>query len=238
VRWRKGKTTIQIDASLDRFGPRAREAVQRAFGTWLELGTHAPQLVFDTSATAKLSLEPDGKNSVLVAPITLKGHEDDLAVTLAFWDERTGSIAEADVVINAKVAFAVLEPDGDDGAHEHKPGNVQEHRECVAGAYDLQNVLTHEVGHFMGLGEELKEDDASMYYRSHRCETQKRTLSTGDEYSVVRLYEAPASEGDEEAQAAAGCSTSGKAQRASGTGVGWLAGLGLALLGLRRARAR
>jgi hypothetical protein len=232
VRWRRSKTEIRIDASIDRYGPRAREAVQRAFGTWLELGTHTPELVFDTASATKLSLDPDGKNSVLVAPITLPGHENDLAITLAFWDERTGSIAEADIVINAKVAFEVLEAHPDDDAHRGE--NVQEHRGCAASAYDLQNVLTHEVGHFMGLGEEMVEDGASMFYRSHRCETQKRTLATSDEHSVVTLYDAPASEDESEAQAAS-CAFNGHAP-SSNDGLSLMACAGLAAMAFRRRR--
>jgi hypothetical protein len=234
VRWRLSKTEIRIDGSIDRYGPRAREAVQRAFGTWLELGTHTPELSFDTASASKLSLEPDGKNSVLVAPITLPGHEDDLAITLAFWDERTGSIAEADIVINAKVNFEVMEADPDDDVRLDGADNAQEHRQCVAGSYDLQNVLTHEVGHFMGLGEELKEDGASMFYRSHRCETQKRTLASSDQHSVVTLYDAPASEDPSEAQAA-GCALSGRAP-SSNDGLSLMACAGLAAMAFRRRR--
>jgi hypothetical protein len=233
VRWRRSKTEIRIDASIDRYGPRAREAVQRAFGTWLELGTHTPKLVFDTASASKLSLDPDGKNSVLVAPITLPGHENDLAITLAFWDERTGSIAEADIVINAKVAFEVLDAQPEDEA-QRDAGNVQEHRECVATAYDLQNVLTHEVGHFMGLGEEMLEDGASMFYRSHRCETQKRTLAASDEHSVVTLYDAPASEDESQAQAAS-CALNGHAT-SSNDGLLLIACAGLAAMAFRRRR--
>jgi hypothetical protein len=242
VRWRRGQTTIFVDSSVDRYGPRAREAVHSAFGTWLELGTHTPHLAFDTARNTKFSLEPDGKNSVLVAPITLKGHEDDLAITLAFWDERTGSIAEADVVINAKVEFDVFDADDhgdrgdDDDSHKRSHGNAQEHKECVSGAYDLQNVLTHEVGHFMGLGEDMRDDQTSMYYRSHRCETLKRTLAGGDEHSISTLYLAPPSEENDEMRASAGGCTYGT--NAPGSGALLAAFAGLAAIGLRRQRSR
>jgi hypothetical protein len=236
VRWRRGRTTIFIDSSVDRYGPRAREAVQSAFGTWLELGTHAPNLAFDSTRDAKLSLEPDGRNTVLVAPITLAGHEDDLAITLAFWDERTGSIAEADIVVNSKAGFEVIDENRDERDRHDRDDHdddVQQHRECVSGAYDLQNVLTHEVGHFMGLGEDMKEDAASMYFRSHRCETQKRTLERSDEISVVSLYVDPPSEDARETRAAAGCSLN-NAPADSGSGALLAVFVGLALLGSRR----
>lgn len=214
VRWRRGDTTIQIDGSVDRLGKAARDAVGKAFGTWIELGAHTPRLKFDSTKDAKLSLEPDGKNTVLVAPITLEGHKDDLAITLAFWDERTGSIAEADIVINANVAFETMTHEGED-PHQNANDNVQAHYQCDANAYDLQNVLTHEVGHFMGLGEDMKEDAATMYYRSRRCETQKRTLEHTDTTAATTLY-ASAAEDPQESQAA-GCSVSGPAPRSGGT---------------------
>lgn len=239
VRWRRSHTTVVLDASLDRYGPRAREAVQSAFGTWLELDTHAPSLTFDTARHTKFSLEPDGRNSVLVAPINLPGHEDDLAITLAFWDERTGSIAEVDIVINAKVPFSVLD-DGERQRDEHdrdgvEQADVHQHRECISGAYDLQNVLTHEVGHFMGLGEDMKVDEASMYYRSHRCETQKRTLARPDESSVITLYTVPADEDPTEARAAS-CAFEPAPGADSGAASAFAAFAGLALVALRRRR--
>jgi len=233
VRWRRGDTTISVDASVDRLGRAARDAVGKAFGTWIELGVHTPRLRFDDTRDAKLSLEPDGKNTVLVAPITLPGHEDDLAVTLAFWDERTGSIAEADIVINAKVAFAVLAHEGED-PHQSKPDGVHEHYQCENDAYDLQNVLTHEVGHFIGLGEDRKEDAATMYYRSRRCETQKRTLEHTDTTAATSLYSTP---GDERQESrAAGCSASGPAPRTGGTNAAALLAVfaGIGMLARRR----
>src|SRR5690606_6511245 len=44
IRWRRGATTIHIDASLDRFGPGAKLAVQNAFGTWLASDAYVPAL--------------------------------------------------------------------------------------------------------------------------------------------------------------------------------------------------
>jgi MYXO-CTERM domain-containing protein len=85
----------------------------------------------------------------------------------------------------------------------------------------------------MGLGEEMREDGASMYYRSHRCETQKRTLAASDEQSVTTLYTAPASEDMDEAQASAGCSASGGAPGSAGT-LAFVTLLGIALIGARR----
>jgi MYXO-CTERM domain-containing protein len=86
----------------------------------------------------------------------------------------------------------------------------------------------------MGLGEELREDGASMYYRSHRCETQKRTLAASDEQSAMTLYTAPASEDSDDAEASAGCSASGGGAPGSSAVLAFVTLLGVALLGARR----
>jgi len=214
IRWRRGATTIHIDASLDRFGPGAKLAVQNAFGTWLASDAYVPALTFDTSRGARLTMKADGRNTVLAAPITIPGHEKDLAVALVYWDERTGAIREADIVVNTKVPFGVLdqEPDRDrdhdrDHDHDHHHSKPQKPKDSCANRYDLQNVLTHEVGHYLGLGEDVEERLATMYFSSARCETQKRTLEAVDEQAVATLYATPL---DEPAQQAnAGCSISG-----------------------------
>jgi hypothetical protein len=128
----------------------------------------------------------------------------------------------------------VFEDDEDSDDHDTRTSsNVQKHKQCGSEAYDLQNVLTHEVGHFMGLGEDMHDDVASMYSRSHRCETQKRTLSNGDETSISSLYLSPAAEGNDEMRAS---SCSFGAPGGTGSSALFAIFVGLAAIGLRRRR--
>lgn len=59
--------------------------------------------------------------------------------------------------------------------------------EC-AGTYDLENVLTHEFGHFFGLGENRENRAATMFSSTSSCETHKRTLSADDTHALRTLY--------------------------------------------------
>jgi MYXO-CTERM domain-containing protein len=105
---------VAIDDSIDELGPGAREAVQSAFGNWLETGAELPRLRFESTRGKKPSERPDGVNTVMFAPIDLKGHKNDVAITLTFSDPKTGEIVEADIVINSHHPFAVLgAPAGD-----------------------------------------------------------------------------------------------------------------------------
>jgi len=216
IRWRARASKIMIDASVEKLGAHAVSSVQEAFGTWLGSNQKLPGLTFDTTRGARVTLEPDGKNTILVAPITLRGHEHDLAVTLTYSDENTGAIVEADIVINSEHAFRVLNKnEGDNGDASDAAGQHQRRSSCAAGgssamrcsdgAYDLQNVVTHEVGHFFGLGEELNDDGATMYYCTSRCETHKRALTRVDTDSISGLYVAAASDPEAEAEPQGGC---------------------------------
>lgn len=186
VRWWRGEVTISIDASVDQLGPGAREAVQMAFGAWLGSGAKLPALRFEDGAGAAVGLKPDGRNSVIFAPIELAGQKQSLAVTISHIDSGTGEIVEADLVINAKKPFGLLDAAGaGDG-----PGHGSEQASC-ASRYDLQNVVTHEVGHFFGLDEDEVDPGATMFFKTGKCELGKRDLSEPDTAVVTGLYSAP-----------------------------------------------
>ncbi|HEY3237090.1 MAG TPA: hypothetical protein VGJ84_20390 [Polyangiaceae bacterium] len=108
-RWLEHKLTVEIDDSVDRLAPGAREAIQQGFVTWLDCGAHVPELSFDSGSGGRVSLQSDGKNRVLVGPIDIAGHEQDLALTLGFSNAATGEILEADIVINSRHPFVVLD---------------------------------------------------------------------------------------------------------------------------------
>ena len=101
--------------------------------------------------------------------------------------------------------------------------------------YDTQSVITHELGHFLGLGEDYDESKATMYTKTRAGEIHKRRLTTADQGVIAALY----AEGSGTSQASrSGC---GGAHLARGEGVGgstWLgfaaATLGLGLLAASR----
>jgi hypothetical protein len=259
VRWRRAQTKVYLDSSLDSLGDDARAAIQNAFATWSVADPELPQLEFERTDKAVLSAKPDGKNTVLVAPITVKGHEHDLAITLTYSDEETGDIVEADIIVNSEYPFRTLksQDDGiarhesdynDDGTQKTATSDsglettvsaarasctaMAQRASCEGNAYDLQNVVTHEVGHFYGLGEDMEDSAATMYYCTSRCETHKRVLTVSDTRVVTSLYVAPA--GDP-SQPQAGCGGARVAPHGGLAEAGWAAAL-LGLVGLVRRR--
>ncbi len=204
-RWRKQKVDVLIDSSVDQLGSGAREAIRGAFDSWDSAGIALPKVRFRNTSGVKLSSKPDGVSTVLYAPIDIPGHTNDLAVTIAFSDPVSGEIVEADVVINSRHDFAALQNSDDDSRDRdgHKQPRTEETAEsgkhagrCVTSSdgsqcgrkYDIQNVMTHEAGHFYGLAEDVHEPSATMYECISACETRKRALSVEDQDAVTELY--------------------------------------------------
>ncbi len=184
VRWHSRKSKIYFDASLDNAGKYAREAVQLGFGTWIGSGARLPSLDFDSTRGAAFGQLPNGKSEVMYGPITLAGHENDLALTVTFSDPKTGEVVESDMIFNSKHPFGILPytpPTVAPSASAQSPVSCEQR-------YDLQSVATHEAGHFFGLGEDFDAKPATMYYTTGRCETNKRVLQGSDETTMSALY--------------------------------------------------
>jgi hypothetical protein len=99
-----------------------------------------------------------------------------LGVTYTWYNPSTGEVAEVDTVLNSKFAWSWT-PFSTDA--------------CVNSAtYDAQNILTHEVGHWMGLNDEYTADFANntMYGYGSKAEIKKDTLTSGDSMGLRVIY--------------------------------------------------
>ena len=206
VRW-TGAVTFVVDAKLaERLSaPGAETAVDAAVGTLRGyVGGLPVSLVPGTPEAVGYDQREGAHNqSEIVALEDWPYDEQSLAVTVVTLDTRDHRILDADIAFNAAHRrFAVL------------PDAAQE-----GGLYDdVQNTLTHELGHAMGLGHNGALPDAVMFPSARRGETRKRLLHEDDRAGLAVLYGELAADLE---PSAAGCS-------ASGSG----AALGLALLTL------
>ncbi len=159
---------IAVDDAPGKGGARkAAEAITAAFAAW-----DVPFAITLTEqhGTPPAAIANDGRNVVRF----ITDHwdpawgSDALAITLTSHDPATGRITGADILINAV-----------------------RHRwtaEACEAEYDLQNVVTHEIGHFLGLAHEPVDTEATMYASSGRCERKKRDLAGDDIAAVAYVY--------------------------------------------------
>jgi hypothetical protein len=182
--WTQVSTTITIDPSITSLTLAGSEPIVQAFGTWASSVATLPQLSFDVSTTPGEAVR-DGVNRIVYAPITIEGYEGALAITINYADDATGAIVEADTIFNSAFQWTSI------------AGGAA--NEACGDSYDLQNVATHEAGHFFGLGEDYEDKGTTMYVSSSVCQTSKRALSPQDVSVMSGLYAGGAQ------QAPAGC---------------------------------
>ena len=155
----------------------AVDAVVASFDAWEAVS--GIDFTFDGTASVNVNAEvtaPNGTNTVSWALFI--GNTKALAVTLLWiddanlngvWDDGE-AIIETELIFNSRHTWAVA---------ENSPNGKW---------FDIQNVGTHEAGHFVGLDDQDQWDDETMFFKAGSKETDKRSLEPGDIAGAVALY--------------------------------------------------
>jgi hypothetical protein len=219
ARWQRGTVTVSVEPSVDELGGDAFEGLVRAVSAWQTSPAELPTLVVQRGPEDEVGFRRGGKNknTVRYSPDGDPLANGALAITVITFDAHAREILDADIILNGEHRFGIF-----DESPAHETQNV----------YDLQNVLTHELGHLLGLGEDYDDEYATMYAFSQPGETIKRDLEPVDVDSIVSLYIEPIDNGS------AGC---GGATIAAQSSEAWMwTALGLFGVGaiMRRRSAR
>jgi hypothetical protein len=123
----------------------------------------------------------------------------EFARTKLWYDEKSGEILGADIAFNPTIMPLLVCPDS---------------TSCSADAVDLQNVITHEIGHFLGLAHS-EDASATMWCAAQRGDHEKRSLADDDAAGLCGVYKngaafidvvtAPSTAATPEAEKSGGC---------------------------------
>ena len=153
-----------------------RVALDRSLATWTRAGSCTDVVLTDVGDALGTTTNLDGgpldrHNRIVVRESgwpAIVGPET-LAITTVLYERTSGAILDADTDVNAvSHAFAASEPPPLD--HD-----------------DVQNTLTHELGHLLGFGH-VSDAQATMFVSAAAGETLKRDLASDDVRAVCETY--------------------------------------------------
>ncbi len=203
VHWEERTVNYTIDPSLDRAVARASEATIASMDSWS--GTvGAPDLTvapFDEASPKKPGF--DEKNGVFFMPNGYGPAGRALAITVLTYDNASGKILDADIIFNGIYSFEVLEEPGEPdvtkeevptAAHLANTDTIGHDEEGAARSresiYDLHHVVAHELGHSLGMNDEMGRKDALMYRYSVPNDASLRQPASDDLAGLAELYSA------------------------------------------------
>ncbi|MET0388794.1 MAG: matrixin family metalloprotease [Polyangiales bacterium] len=171
VRWSTQVITLYVDAKLEaHYGKReVNNALTIATEAWRGLERVPDVVVSDRPASG---YQADARSNGVYLMMPWPFAREQLAVTVSTYDLE-GHMIGADILVNGESDYALLDDASD------VPG---------VGHHDLAAVLTHEVGHVLGLDESADDQSATMWPYIRGGDVHQRTLSEDDERGITAAY--------------------------------------------------
>ena len=182
--WPSSQIPVVYKINTSQLPPGGIEAITNAFQTWQDVTNASISFTYG-GPTSTNTVADDGENVIFF--VTESGswtHGNAAAYTRVWVSTATGEIHDADMEINATPEFLATYSWSTSGE---------------SGKLDLENMVTHEAGHFIGIDHNCDpgvetcsavEQDATMYPLMALGETKKRSLEPDDIDAVSFLYPA------------------------------------------------
>jgi hypothetical protein len=193
VRWHSNSVTLRLDPSMQRYfrDMPVRGVVWDAANAWTGLPGVPELLISEGEPGPKGFDQKKGTDNGVYLIEDWQLAESSLAVTVATFETKSGKIVDTDILVNASHPFALLAAGPDAPADD----------------FDIRGVLTHEMGHVLGLGESYDVRQATMWPNVARGETHQRDLDEDDQKGVETAYaQATASESATQKEGCGGAS--------------------------------
>jgi hypothetical protein len=144
-----------------------------AFQEWMDENIKDSRyitFIYDDVTTTNTPVNPsrDNTNTVSFEPLN-EAYPNAIAITFYWYYRGSKELVETDTVFNNDLPWSVTDE---------------------STKYDLQNIATHEFGHWLLLGDlySLRDSALTMYGYGYLGETDKSTLGKGDISGINRIY--------------------------------------------------
>jgi predicted Zn-dependent protease len=147
-------------------------AIQNSYATWMAKANGKATFVEGTQTTVTKA-QRDGLN------IVAWGSTPSSAIAATYtWYYQSGVVIEQDIIMNSRLRWSYTQASNPDAVC----GDLY--------SYDVQDILTHEVGHIFGLSDLYNsgDHDLTMYGYGDEGELKKDTLGAGDIAGMAALY--------------------------------------------------
>ena len=172
IKWKLSEATVPTGIPTSD----ARNAIKAAFAEWNDVmdPNHiingGDGFFIDDGKTSVKTTKLDGTNAILWKRL----REGVIGETYVWYDESNGVVIEVDTAFNNRHPWGILSDSSGECSPEDK--------------YDLQNIATHEFGHWIGLDDVIGPVDLTMYLFGAGGELKKRTLGYGDSLGACTIY--------------------------------------------------
>jgi len=175
IKWNKNTVAYYVNTSGG--PPDSLAAIQAAMQTWTNVPTSSFRFVYGGPTTSTVRNPNDGINIICFRKM---GNTARVARNYVRWNKESGELFDSDIVFNT--------------AHKLSAAD-----KCPEDSYDIQSVLTHELGHALVLNELYKQthNEKTMYWKENKGDTKKRTLDRDDIDGISYLYPEPERVGSE-----------------------------------------
>lgn len=150
------------------------EAVQNSFANWRNINESEIDFEFAGSTTNAVTNATDNRNVIRWVDSNIASGV--FAVTVTTFNTTTGEIVDADMELNDRdFTWDTLGPTGTTGS---------------IGRAMIENVVTHELGHFMGLDHPMNAQ-STLFFASSPGLIDQTTLEVDDRAQVISDYSSP-----------------------------------------------
>lgn len=118
----------------------------------------------------------DGQNIIAWNRLSLST----LGATYIWYNAATGTVVNVDTIMNSRFPWTWT-----------NPATTEPDQTCPnTNAFDAQNILVHEIGHWVGLDDlyDSSDEDLTMYGYGSKQELKKDTLESGDATGAGTIY--------------------------------------------------